>query len=67
MRTFEHFNSKVPCPICGTTDDKETILIGIVGTQEGFNIQAVQVHTACLEQNILYSKEMGFIYCIANK
>ena len=50
MRVFAHFNSTRPCPICGTCDDKETILIEISGTQEDNNIQALQVHTECFTE-----------------
>ena len=48
------------CPVCGKSDKKEVVLIGIEGTQEGLNIQAEQVHLDCIE--LTYDKEMGFIY-----
>ena len=63
MRTFEHpnlYNEKWRCPICGTHDDKEVVLIGIVGTQDGNIIQAEQFHSDCIE--LLYDKKMGLIY-----
>lgn len=72
MRTFEHFSKgNHICPICGTDDDKETMLIGIIGTEEGKNIQAAQVHTQCLQEGMmLYPNpnigEMGMIICFLN-
>lgn len=54
MRTFEHGNwsNGSQCPICGTADDTEVMLIGILGTEEGNNMQAAQVHTKCLQENL---------------
>ncbi len=50
MRVFEHPNlENFKCPICGTSDDKPVTLIGINGTQEGFNIEANQYHIDCIE------------------
>ena len=50
MRVFEHPNlTDFKCPICGTSEDKEVVLIGIDGTKEGNNIQAEQFHLDCLE------------------
>lgn len=61
MRIFKTFNDSVgsKCPICKTAEKKETALIGLNGTQEGHNVQAVQVHVDCLE--LLYDKEHGLI------
>jgi len=49
MRTFPHFNNASPCPICGTTVDKEATLLPIDGTEEGNICEAAQVHVACLQ------------------
>lgn len=50
MRVFEHPNAEgFVCPICNTSEDKPVVLIGIDGTQEGYNIQARQYHIDCLE------------------
>lgn len=51
MRSFEHFNTAGgrPCPVCNTQDDKETVLVGIVGTEEDGNMEAMQVHLECIE------------------
>jgi len=66
MRTFKHFNQSGPevCPICGTNDDKEIILVPIAGTEEGNNMQAIQVHADCLLDNLVY--DQSIIYAIAN-
>lgn len=63
MRTFPHFNpsSDSLCPICGTNDDEETVLIPIAGTQDGNNCQAVQVHTKCLQMKWFYHPTQNFI------
>lgn len=50
MRVFEKPNmTNFKCPICGTSDNKPVVLVGIDGTQEGYNIQAVQYHLDCIE------------------
>ncbi len=63
MKTFQHFNSagEAVCPVCGTSNDKETVLVPIAGTQEGGNCQAIQVHTECIEANWFYHKAQRFI------
>ena len=51
MRTFKSFNQSgnEPCPICETKDDKETVLIAVADTGEGWTHEAKQVHLTCLE------------------
>lgn len=58
MRTFKNFNSygKSRCPICNSNDDKETVLIGIVGTEKNGNIEAKQFHLECIDL-FYYQKE----------
>ena len=55
MKIFDHPNlaNNWKCPICGTNEDKQIVLIGIVGTKDGNNIEAEQFHLECLE--LLYS------------
>ena len=61
MRTFEHPNlDNFKCPICGTSDDKEVVLIGIDGTESGNNIEAKQFHMDCLD--LRYTKTSNVIY-----
>lgn len=40
------------CPICGTKDKKQTMLVPIYGTQE-----AIPTHVNCIFTNISYSPE----------
>jgi hypothetical protein len=63
MRTFEHFNKsgKDVCPICKTSEDKEIMLVPIFGTEEGNNIQAIQIHTQCLQNELTYYPELDII------
>ena len=62
MKIFEHMNTsgKEVCPICKTKEDKEVVLIGIDGTEDGGNMRAIQVHLDCL--NLRYSKENNLFY-----
>ena len=60
MRTFKQGNwRKDTCLICKTKKAGEVVLIGIGGTQEGRNIQAKQVHLACLD--LIYQPQLGMI------
>jgi hypothetical protein len=60
MRVFEHPNMDgLKCPICKTNDDSPVVLIGIYGTQEGFNIEAAQFHVKCLE--LTWYRDEGLI------
>ena len=62
MRSFKHPNTNGSwvCPICKTNDDKPVVLIGIVGTQDGGNIQAEQFHLDCIELH--YDREYHILY-----
>ena len=49
-RTFDHFNaSGDPCVICGTHDDKETILVPYENIGDGI-ARAIQVHLECYQR-----------------
>lgn len=51
MRVFDHPNlSDFKCPICGTSEDKPVVLIGIVGTQKGGIQEAEQFHLDCVDR-----------------
>ncbi len=56
MRTFKGFNSShgAVCPICMTGDDKEIVLIPVSGTESGNNMEAIQVHTECLQRELMF-------------
>jgi len=62
MRAFKgpNLSNNWHCPICKTQEEKETVLIGIVGTQDGLNIEAEQFHLDCI--NLLYDKKLNIIY-----
>ena len=63
MRTFEHFPDNTICPICGTNNDKECILISIDGTDKGNSCHAQPVHVECLRtNNFRYNKDVNVIY-----
>ena len=50
MKTFKGFNQNGrSCPICNTKEDKECTLIGMPETQNDGIVEAVAVHTGCLE------------------
>ena len=48
------------CPICHTAEEKEVVLVGIQGTEDGGNIQAEQVHLDCIELTL--NTEMQVLY-----
>ena len=55
------------CPVCKTKEDKPITLIGIVGTEEDGNIQAVQVHVDCIDllyypEHNLLAQKLGELY-----
>lgn len=63
---FKHGNwTNNICPICKTKDDGEVVLIPIVGTQEGHNAQAVQVHVQCIFSQAIYDDVNNAIYVFA--
>jgi hypothetical protein len=50
MRTFEGFNAdrESVCPWCKTSENKETILVPILGTEDDGIVEARQMHTECV-------------------
>lgn len=66
MRVFKHPNLEgFKCPICGTSKDGEIVLVGIQGTQEGYNMEAEQIHLNCLELTL--DKERQLVYQVYGK
>lgn len=51
MRAFEkpNLSNDWKCPICGTNEEKEIILIGVYETRKGNIIRAEQYHLHCIE------------------
>jgi hypothetical protein len=46
-RTFQSFPEGATCPICRTNDDGETVLVPIIGTQDGHLVQCQPMHLGC--------------------
>jgi len=62
-RTFKSFPEDMKCPVCGTNEDMECILIEIDGTSDGKICEAKPVHLWCAiakrfskEHQVLYTK-----------
>ena len=51
MRIFKkgNWSCGAKCPICSTNKEGEVTLVGLEGTEDGYNVQALQVHIECLE------------------
>ena len=63
MRIFEHRNTSNPedvCPICKTNEDGQTVLVPIIGTEDGNLMQAKQFHFKCID--IVYMQENDLLY-----
>lgn len=58
MRIFKEPNTEggFVCPICNTGDVEPVTLVGVAGTEEGNNMQAMQVHIKCLQLVIATEK-----------
>lgn len=62
MKIFDSPNMKgFTCPICKTNRDMPVCLIGIDGTEDGHNIETVQVHVSCLDLR-MYDQPIGKIF-----
>lgn len=61
MKVFKHANlsGEDTCLVCKKAEDKPVILVGVVGTEEGNNMQARQVHVDCID--LLYYPEANII------
>jgi hypothetical protein len=53
MRVFKEFNQTMKCPICGTVDEGEAVLIAKDGTRDGAIEEAMQVHLTCLQLRLM--------------
>ena len=63
MRVFEKPNlaNNWLCPVCGTNDEKEVVLVSVAGTQKGSLCQAEQVHLDCIELTLVRGHD-GALY-----
>lgn len=61
--TFEHFPPDKTCPVCGTNEDGETVLIEIDGTldEAGKLCEAECVHLWCAIAE-RYNRELKCLY-----
>jgi hypothetical protein len=64
-RIFEKFPLDVTCPICGTNDEGETVLVAIQGTQDDGICQAQPMHLVCAIAKS-YNPEMKVAFSIAH-
>lgn len=60
MRSFPSMPTGSICPVCGSNEDKECVLLGIDGTQSGRNIEAQPYHLECID--LIQSENGGFTY-----
>jgi len=65
MRTFEHYPENSKCPICGTSDNKECVLVPIDGTDDEYNSEAIPTHVECILKMARYSPDAKVIYARA--
>lgn len=51
MRIFKkpNISGGFICPICGSSEEKEVVLIGIQGTENNGNMEARQYHLDCID------------------
>lgn len=63
MRVFPEANfGESVCPICGTSENKPIVLVPILGTEDGNNVQARQYHLDCIELCETRDPESGYTY-----
>jgi len=60
-RTFEHFPEGKQCPVCGTDDDGETVLLALDGTRQGNICRAKPFHLECAVAK-QFNEAMGILY-----
>ena len=62
MRVFKkgNWSQGGVCPICKTDKEGEVVLVGVVGTQDGYNMEAEQFHVDCLD--LVYDKEHQVLF-----
>ena len=64
-RTFEHFPETATCPLCGTSEDGECVLIPIDDTADGSICEAKPVHAECVSSDRMrYSAKVNMVYVV---
>ena len=61
LRTFDHFPEQIICPVCGTNEDAQCVLLEIDGTSDGRIAEAQPVHLNCAVAE-RYIPHMGLLY-----
>jgi hypothetical protein len=58
MRVFEKFPEHGVCPVCGTNQNAQTILVPIddFKNKDSNTVEAIPTHLSCIVSNIRYSK-----------
>ena len=64
MRTFKGFPEDKKCPVCGGNEDRERVLVPIVGTEDGNICEAIAVHLDCAVESLQYDSEVGLLFAI---
>ena len=64
MRTFAkpNYSNWQVCPICKKDSDWEIILVPILWTEEWNLSEAAQVHTACIQDRLVYDVEHNILH-----
>ena len=67
MKVFKkpNLSNNWKCLVCGKNTEKEVVLIKIVGTEQGNNIEAAQFHLDCID--LYWDKERRFLYQFFNE
>lgn len=60
-RTFERFPEDVTCPVCGTNDEGESVLIPIDGTTDGLVVKCQPIHLGCAVASN-WDRSVGLLY-----
>lgn len=62
MKIFEKANTSNDwkCPICHTNKEDKVILIPILGTEKDHNVEAEQIHLACIK--LTYDRGINVLY-----
>lgn len=60
-RTFKGFPDDVTCPVCGTNDEGESVLIHIDGTGDGTVVQGQPIHLGCAVASN-WNRSVGLLY-----
>jgi transcription elongation factor Elf1 len=62
LKPFKHFPKEIKCPICGTSEDGECILIPITGTAKDGICEASPTHLLCLVKKASIRRDVNIIF-----